>query len=121
MSARADNLVEMVVEDLAACRPFYEGVLGCELAAGDDGVALYRFAGWFEFVLAEPGAIPLLGDTVTRNLRVFLPVPDVDSARRTLSVRTPDLPDITEGVWGRWLPLTDPSGHQIWLLEPSQA
>jgi len=118
---RSNYVVDLVVSDLDAARAFYGGLLGCTEARQEGAsFALFRFAGDMGLVLAEPGAIPELGDTVTRGVRVAFPVPDVDAARQVLAQRSEGpLPEVTEGVWGRWLPLRDPDGREVWLLQPA--
>ena len=121
--ARSNYVVHLVVRDLNASRRFYVDLLGCTESPGaGGGLARYRFVGDMGLVLAEPGAIPELGDEVSRGVRLLLPVPDVEAARHVLQSRSAEpLSPLENGAWGRWLALTDPDGNAVWLVEPPRS
>lgn len=110
----------VVVDDLAAARAFYVDLLRCHEADHGPGYAMFRFAGQFMILAAEPGQ-PLGFDApaLTRGLTLTLPVPDARAAHRVLARRVPDLGPVVETPLGRHVALTDPSGVRLWLLEPS--
>lgn len=104
--------------DVAAARAFYEGLLGLEvLDADDEAVRCALFGVGMTLLLTSElgdGPVPTPGVTLLR-----LTVEDIGSAhgRVLASGRELDPPREREGG-GYELPLDDPAGYRVVLVEP---
>ncbi len=116
----------VMVRDVAACREFYEGLLGQEVlfAVGENYVAYAtKFSLWAQGCAAEniygaaaPAAVERQGMEV---FELYFETEELDAAWDKLGQTAPVVHGIREQPWGqRMFRVRDPEGNVVELGEP---
>ncbi|MEV6815221.1 VOC family protein, partial [Micromonospora sp. NPDC051296] len=111
------------VEDLAACRAFYEERLGLTVAEVDEEEGVTKYDGGTLLISLHPlEDLPaaLTGFPRTRSIALVFRVADLDAAVRSLAAAGLDLSAaVTHSPIGATARFVDPEGNIFFLYQPS--
>jgi catechol 2,3-dioxygenase-like lactoylglutathione lyase family enzyme len=120
----------LYVDDLAAARSFYEGVLGLRLLAADEAMCVFAAGtcqnlqvcrrGWCEDDVAGPGGVvPGHTGDGPMHMAFHIAIADYDTWKAYLVARgVPIVSEVAFEQGGRSLYLDDPAGNVLELAAP---